>query len=341
MKAYRVESDQGFGAIRMVDLAPPLPGPGQVRVSLKAASLNYRDLVIAKGGYLRNQTRPVIPLSDGAGVIDAVGEGVTSWRAGDCVVANFLRDWVHGPLHERVLHSALGGAIDGVLAEQFVVPAHALVRIPDHLDFAEASTLPCAALTAWNALTAANTRAGDNVLVLGTGGVSIFALQLARAMGARVIATSSSDAKLAKARELGAHAAINYKSHPLWSSKVLELTGGVGVDHVIEIGGPGTFEQSLKSTRVGGTVSLIGFLASGDNPGIVPAILNAQTVRGIYVGSVEMFEAMNRAISVARLRPVIDRKFAFADAIKAYEYFASQAHVGKVVITRDEPAAAS
>lgn len=335
MHTFRVDSDQGIGAIRQVDRPVPEPGPGQVRVNLKAASLNYRDLVVAKGGYLRNQTRPVVPLSDGAGLIDAVGQGVADWRVGDRVMANFMTDWVRGPLTERVLHTALGGAIDGVLAEQYLVPAYSLVRVPDHLDFAEAATLPCAALTAWNALTAAGTKAGDLVLVLGTGGVSIFALQLAKVLGARVIATSSSDAKLAKARELGADVTINYKSSPDWSSQVLDATRGTGVDHVIEIGGPGTFEQSMKSTRVGGTVSLIGFLASGDNPGIVPAILNAQTVRGIYVGSVEMFEAMNRAISTSKLRPVIDRRFDFADSLKAYEYFASQAHVGKVVVTRN------
>ncbi|MFA6046097.1 MAG: NAD(P)-dependent alcohol dehydrogenase [Phycisphaerales bacterium] len=335
MKAFRITSDKGIGAIELVDAGVPAVGPGEVRVTLKAASLNYRDLVIAKGGYLRNQTRPVTPLSDGAGVVDAVGAGVSRWKVGDRVAANFMRDWVSGALHEAVLHTALGGAIDGVLAEQFVVPQHALVRVPGHLDFAEAATLPCAALTAWNALMAAGTKAGDTVLVLGSGGVSIFALQFARAMGARVIATSASDEKLARVRGLGAAETINYKVHPKWHEQVLQLTGGKGVDHVIEIGGTGTFESSLQSTRVGGTISLIGFLAGGDNPSVIPAILNAQTVRGIYVGSVEMFEAMNRAIEVNQLKPVIDKRFAFADSLKAYAYFESQAHVGKVVITRD------
>lgn len=334
MIAYRVVTNTGPDALEKLTLPEPVAIPGHVVVELHAAALNFRDLIVTRGGYVRNDRRPVIPLSDGAGRVVAVGSGVTRWRVGDRVVANFMRDWIAGPVTEEALNSSLGGGVDGVLAERFALPEHALLRIPDHLDFAEAATLPCAALTAWNALTAAGTRAGDTVLVLGTGGVSIFGVQLARAMGAVPIITSSSDAKLHRAVSLGAAHAINYRTTPDWHLRVLELTDSRGVDHVLETGGPGTLERSLLAARVGGTVSLIGILADGTPPTLTPALLRTLTVRGIYVGSVEMFEAMNRAISAARLRPVIDSRFPFDRAIDALNAFAQQRHVGKVVIER-------
>lgn len=337
MRAYRVDSPDGIAALKLVDLPEPVPGPSQVLVGVKACSLNYRDTLLLNGGYPRNRNYPVIPVSDGAGKVLAVGPGVTTFKTGDRVAANFMRDWITGPVTETALLSSLGGGIDGMLSERVVLPATSLVHIPEHLDFAEASTLPCAALTAWNAITSAGTKAGDTVLVLGTGGVSIFGLQLAKAAGARVILTSGSDDKAARAKALGADAVINYRAHPEWHKEVLELTGGRGVDLVIEVGGPGTFERSIKSTRVGGTIALIGLLDLGNEPpNILPLLLNAQKVHGIYVGSVAMFEEMNKAISVNKLRPVIDRVFPFEQATKAYEHLISQKHMGKVVIQVEE-----
>ena len=333
MRAYRLDSPEGLQSLKLVNLPDPAPGPGEVVIAVRACSLNYRDSLLLKGGYPRNRTYPVIPLSDGAGEVVAIGAGVTRFQVGDRVAANFMRDWISGPINERALLSSLGGGTDGMLAERVCLPETSVVAIPTHLSWEEASTLPCAALTAWNALTSANTKAGDTVLVLGTGGVSIFALQLARAFGARVIATSGSDDKAAKAKALGADAVINYRQNPEWHGEVRKLTGGAGVDLVLEVGGPGTFERSIKSTRVGGTIALIGLLDAGtEPPNIIPLLLNAQKVHGIYVGSVAMFEAMNRAITVNQIRPVIDRVFPFSEARQAYEHLISQKHLGKIVI---------
>ena len=333
MRAYRLDSPEGVQSLKLVNLPDPAPGPGEVVIAVRACSLNYRDSLLLQGGYPRNRTYPVIPLSDGAGEVVAIGAGVTRFQVGDRVAANFMRDWISGPINEHALLSSLGGGIDGMLAERVCLPETSVVAIPTHLSWEEASTLPCAALTAWNALTSANTKAGDTVLVLGTGGVSIFALQLARAFGARVIATSGSDDKAAKAKALGADAVINYRQNPEWHGEVRKLTGGAGVDLVLEVGGPGTFERSIKSTRVGGTIALIGLLDAGtEPPNIIPLLLNAQKVHGIYVGSVDMFEAMNRAITVNQIRPVIDRVFPFAEARQAYEHLISQKHLGKIVI---------
>ena len=334
MKSYLLEGPDGVDSLKLVQRETPAPGAGEVLVRVRANSLNYRDLIVASRGYYRNANYPTVPVSDMAGEVEAVGEGVTGWKAGDRVAANFMRDFVSGAPTEAALRSSLGGGVQGTLAEQVVLPAHALVRLPAHLSFKEGATLPCAAVTAWNGLTSAGLTAGDTVLLLGTGGVSIFGLQLAKAAGARVVITSSSDAKLAKARALGADVAINYKKHPEWHEKVLEATGGRGVDQVLEVGGPGTLERSLKSTRVGGTISLIGLLdMPKDQPSVLWAMLNAQVIRGIYVGSVAQFAAMNRAIEANAIKPVIDRVFAFGKAKAAYEYFAKQKHLGKVVIS--------
>jgi len=333
MRAYRIDKPTGLDSLKVVDLPEPKPGAGEVVVGMRAWSLNYRDTIVVRGGYPRNQTFPVIPLSDGTGEVLAVGAGVTSVRPGDRVAANFMRDWVSGPVCESVLRTSLGGGIDGVLAEKVCLPAHTLVPLPGHLSFAEGATLPCAAVTAWNALTSAGTKCGDTVLLLGTGGVSIFALQFAKLAGAKVILTSSSDDKAAKARELGADETINYRTHPEWHEQVLKLTGGVGADLVLEVGGPGTLERSLKSVRVGGNIALIGLLDPGkEPPSVLPVMMNAQVIRGIYVGSVAMFREMNRAIELHGLRPVIDRTFPFEKAREAYEYFSSQQHMGKVVL---------
>jgi NADPH:quinone reductase-like Zn-dependent oxidoreductase len=332
MKRYRVISDAGLpDSLQLQDFDPPALKPHEVRIAVKACSLNFRDTMIAKGGYTRNKTRPVVPLSDGAGEIVECGAEVHGWRQGDRVMVNFLRDWIAGPVSDAALRSGLGGGIDGMLAQTVAIDAAALVRIPDHLNYQQASTLPCAAVTAYNALSAAGTTAGDNVLLLGTGGVSIFGLQICKALGARTIITSSSDDKLAKARQIGADEMVNYRTHPEWQDEVRRLTNGDGVDHVIEVGGTGTLGRSMKATRVGGTISLIGVLGQGE-PNMTNALMNAQTIRGIYVGSVEMFSKLNRLIEYHKVEPVIDKVFPFDQAHAAYEYLTSQNHVGKVVI---------
>jgi NADPH:quinone reductase-like Zn-dependent oxidoreductase len=332
VKAYQIDSPTGVNDIKRIDLPEPKARPGEVVVRVRANSLNFRDLVIAKGGYPRNEKQPVVPVSDMAGEVVEVGDGVDAWKVGDRVAANFMRDWVSGPVNEKVLWSSLGGGVEGTLAEFVALPAASLMRVPEHLSYAEGAALVCAGLTAWNALESANTRAGDTVLLLGTGGVSVFGLQFAKALGARAIITSSDDAKIERLASLKPDLTINYRTTTEWHEPARSFTEGVGVDHVLEVGGPGTFERSIKATRVGGTISLIGFLAQDNPPPIVPIILNALTVRGIYVGSVEMFERMNRVVNAHKIRPVIDRSFSFDDAKAAYAYFESQKHLGKVVI---------
>ncbi len=334
MRAWQVMSDQGIDALELTELPEEPLGEFGVRVRMRAASLNYRDLGIVAGGYYRNDRRPVIALSDGAGEVLEVGPGVTKWRPGDRVCPIFVRDWLQGPPDEAVLGTCLGGGLDGVLAEQRVFPEASLVRLPDHLCYEEGATLPCAGLTAWNALfESGRLQPGETVLVLGTGGVSIFALQFARMAGARVMVTSSSDEKLKHVREMGAEATVNYRAQPEWHLAVREWTEGRGVDHVVEVGGPGTLERSMKATRVGGSVHLIGVL---DTPagkvGPLTAVFNCLRVQGIYVGSRAMFEQMNRAVTTQRLRPRIDSVHPFEQAPAAYHAFASQKHLGKVVI---------
>jgi NADPH:quinone reductase-like Zn-dependent oxidoreductase len=331
MKAYEIGTSGGIDALKIVERPTPTPGHGQVVVRMRATSLNYRDLVIAKGG-LGKRERSLIPLSDGAGEVVELGPGVTRVRAGDRVAPIFTQTWLGGDIG-RNLPTALGGEIDGVLAEYVVLNQDGLVHFPDHLSFEEAATLPCAAVTAWNALiTVGQLKAGDTVLVMGTGGVSIFALQFARITGARVIATSSSDAKLARLREMGATGVINYRTTPEWGKRAFELTAH-GVDHVVEVGGAGTLANSFEAVRPGGRISLIGLLTGfgGEfNPLVV--LFKSVCFQGIRVGSREMFEAMNRAIAAAQLRPVIDRTFPFAEAPQAYRHLESGAHFGKVCI---------
>jgi NADPH:quinone reductase-like Zn-dependent oxidoreductase len=313
-------------------LPDPKPGHGQVLVRIKATSLNYRDLLVAKGLYSRNLPLPLIPLSDGAGEVAAIGPGVTRVKPGDRVAGIFMQTWIDGGPNETKGRSALGGAINGVLAELVVLDQEGLVLFPDHLSYEEAATLPCAAVTAWHGLiVSGKVQAGESVLVQGTGGVSIFALQFAKVSGARIIATSSRDEKLERVRQLGASDGINYKSTPEWDAKVRELTSGVGVDHIIEVGGAGTLGKSLKAVRVGGHIALIGVLSGGEvNP--TPMLMKNVRVQGIYVGSRAMFEAMNRAIALHQLRPVIDRVFPFDEAVEALRYLESGAHFGKIVI---------
>ena len=333
MKAFEIHPGFGFDNLKLVDKPEPQPGVGQVLVAMKAWSLNYRDLMVVTGAYNPRLKLPMVPLSDGAGEVVAVGAGVTRFKPGDRVAGCFMQRWVAGELTDEKARSALGGALEGVLAERVAYAEEGLVRIPAQLSFEEAATLPCAALTAWNALVASGgIKAGDTVLVQGTGGVSMFALQFAKMHGAKVIATSSSDAKLARAKELGAAECINYKSVPEWGKKAVELTGGV--DHVVEVGGAGTLNESLRAVRHGGHVALIGVLAAAPSFNWVPILMKAIRVHGIFVGSREMFEAMNRAIAVVGMKPIIDRTFDFAQAREAMQYMQSGAHFGKVVIRR-------
>jgi NADPH:quinone reductase-like Zn-dependent oxidoreductase len=332
MRAYEIQSF-GLDALSLTDRPEPNPGPGQVLVQMRACALNYRDLMVIKGTYNPKMRLPITPLSDGAGTVAAVGAGVTRVKVGDRVAATFMQDWVEGELTEAKGKSALGGGGTGVLAEYVVLQESGVVPVPAHLSDEEAATLPCAALTAWHALVVAGqVKAGDTVLLQGTGGVSIFALQFAKMSGARAIITSSSDPKLARAKPLGAADGINYKTTPDWDKRARELTGA-GVDHIVEVGGAGTLARSFKAARPGGRIYLIGVLtgnAGAVNP--VPVLMKALLVQGIFVGSRVMFEAMNRAIALHQLRPVVDQVFPFAEAREALRYMESGAHFGKVVI---------
>ncbi|MEX0676704.1 MAG: NAD(P)-dependent alcohol dehydrogenase [Pirellulales bacterium] len=334
MKAYEIQAF-GFESLKLVDYPQPKPGPGQVLLKMRAWSLNYRDLMVAKGQYNPKLKMPAVPLSDGVGEVVQTGDGVSRVEAGDRVACAFMPKWIAGEIHEAAARSALGGGGPaGMLAEYVAISEEGVVPVPDHLSDEQGATLPCAAVTAWHALVPeGHVKSGDSVLVLGTGGVSIFALQFARLHGARVIATSSSDEKLAKAVELGASDGINYRSTPDWDKRVLELTAGAGVNFVIEVGGAGTLGQSMKAVRPGGQISLIGVLSGGAgqvNP--LPILMKNIRVQGIFVGSREMFEAMNRAITLARLTPVVDRVFPFSEAVDAYRYMESGAHFGKIVL---------
>jgi NADPH:quinone reductase-like Zn-dependent oxidoreductase len=305
-----------------------------VLIKLRAASLNYRDLMVVKGLYNPKLPLPLIPFSDGVGEVVAVGEGVTRVKTGDRVAGIFFQKWLCGERTEVNAKSALGGDLDGLLAEYVVLHEDGVVHVPEHLTDEEVATLPCAAVTAWNALiTSGGVKAGDTVLVQGTGGVSIFALQFAQLLGARVIATSSSNKKLERVRQLGASDGINYKETPDWDKQVKELTGGSGIDRVVEVGGAGTLTKSLRAVRIGGQISLIGVLTGGSGEISTAAILMKNVrVQGIYVGSREMFEAMNRAITLHKLRPIVDRVFPFEEVPEALRYMESGAHFGKICV---------
>ena len=333
MRFYRLPKQTGFDDLTLAEADTPKPGHGQVLVRMRAASLNFRDLSVASGKYMMSKLPPdLVPLSDGAGEVVELGAGVTRVRVGDRVAGIFMQSWLGGEMEPAHGASALGGAIDGVLAEYKLFDAQGLVHVPAHLSFEQAATLPCAAVTAWNALFGLRKLIpGQSVLVLGTGGVSIFALQFARAAGARVIATSSSDEKLERARALGASDGINYRTAPEWQDAVRALTDGRGVDHVVEVGGPGTIERSVRATRNGGTVTLIGVLTRGTLDPLA-VFTSGAIVRPIYVGSRQMFEAMNAAIALHRIEPVVDRVFAFEETRDAYRYLKGATHVGKVVV---------
>jgi NADPH:quinone reductase-like Zn-dependent oxidoreductase len=333
MKVYRLHEFNGADGLRLESLPDPTPGHGEVVMRIRAVSLNFRDLMIAKGVYNPKLRLPFVPVSDGAGEVVATGPGASRFTAGQRVVAAFMPGWVDGPPDEDKARSALGAGGTGMLAEYVLLPEQALLPIPAHLNFTEAATLPCAGVTAWNALIATGgLQPGETVLTLGTGGVSLFAIQFARMAGARVIATSSSDQKLARALELGATEGINYQTTADWDKKARELTGGKGVDQVVEVGGAGTLPRSMRAVRMGGTISLIGVLSGAGDVNPVPILMKNIRVQGIFVGSRAMFEGMNRAIEAGGLRPVVDRVFEFDEAVRALKHLESGAHFGKVVV---------
>jgi NADPH:quinone reductase-like Zn-dependent oxidoreductase len=303
---------------------------------MKAWSLNYRDLLVVTGKYNPKMKLPIVPLSDGAGEVVAVGAGVTRVKVGDRVAGLFMQKWIAGELTDAASRTALGGGNDGVLAELVAFHEDGVTHYPEHLSHEEAATLPCAGLTAWHALvTEGHLRAGDVVLAQGTGGVSLFALQFARMQGARVLITSGSDDKLKRAIDLGASDGCNYRTNPDWDRWALQMTGNVGVDHVVEVGGAGTVARSFKAVKAGGIVSLIGVLTGGGGDiGFYPVLMKNLRVQGIFVGSREMFEAMNRAIALNRMKPVVHRVFAFEEAREALKHMESAAHFGKICLRR-------
>jgi NADPH:quinone reductase-like Zn-dependent oxidoreductase len=342
MKSYHVDVGAGIAGLRMREHDIPVPGPHEVLVRVRACSLSFRELMILILGYYPLPVRPdVIPVSDGAGEVIAVGEDVTRATVGDRIVGAVFPYWIDGPF-EMQYAAQLGGSLDGMLTEVAVLNEEALVPIPDHLSFEEAATLPIAAVTAWNALTGSRPlQAGDTVLTLGSGGVSLFALQLAKLFGALVIATTSSEEKAHRLKALGADEVLNYRTTPDWHVAVRELTGGQGVDQVIEVGGPGTIVQSIKSTRYSGEIVLIGSLASDASSMsetsaltvLRSAIAGVVTLRSIAAGSRAQFLALTRAIATHRLKPVIDRVFSFDEAQAAYRYYQETQPFGKVIIS--------
>src|SRR5215469_16062206 len=334
MKTYEIQKFGGPEGLELVDRSPPLPGDYEVVVRIGAVSLNYRDLIVLRGQYDRKPQTGRVPLSDGAGEVISVGSGVTRFKIGDRVASCFFQGWSSGRFRPDMHRTALGGPIDGVLAEQAKLREEGVVHLPNGYSFEEGATLPCAALTAWQSLIVRGRLVpGETVLLLGTGGVSIFGLQIAKASGAKVIVTSSSGEKLERAKKLGADALINYRTTTDWGKAAVNFCGGEGTDHVVEVGGGGTFLQSVRACRPGGKIGLIGILSGREAAteifAIVPKLL---TVFGIYVGSREMFEGMNRALEQTQIRPVIDKVFPFEEAPQAFDYLERGSHFGKVVI---------
>ena len=332
MRAWQV-SAFGIDSLEFVERPTPAPGPGEVLVAVRAVSLNRRDLMVVKGLYNPKMKLPRIPCSDAAGEVAAVGAGVSAWRPGDRVAGIFMQNWLEGPLTPTKARGALGGDIDGVLADYLVLKEQGLVAIPDHLSFQEAATLPCAAVTAWNALNTVEIKPGSTVLIQGTGGVSIFALQFARLKGARVLGISSSYEKLERASAMGLDAGLNYSDNPDWHRWAHDQTGGDGVDLVVEVGGLGTLARSLRAIRMGGTIAQIGVLATGTEAIPLGLILHKWSrIHGIYVGSRKDFQDMNRAIALAELRPV-GEEFDWSQAREVLERMEEGSHFGKMVLT--------
>lgn len=332
MKAYRIE-EFGIDKLALTEVDKPMPREGEVLVRLRATSLNYRDVMMVEGTYNPRLKLPLVPFSDGAGEVVEIGEGVTRWKGGDRVCPIFMQGWFDGELDYAKWKTTLGGNLDGCLREFAVFHEDGLVRIPRHLSFEEAACLPCAGVTAWNALMiSGGLKAGETVLVQGTGGVSIFALQFAKLTGAEVFVMSSSDEKLACAKRLGADHLINYRRHENWDDVVLEMTHKRGADHIVEVGGAGTLQRSIRAVRIAGHISVIGVVAGKGEWSHAPIFMKALRMIGVFVGSREMFEAMNSAIEESGMKPVVDTVFEFWEAREALKYMKSGAHFGKIVV---------
>ncbi|MFL6374368.1 MAG: NAD(P)-dependent alcohol dehydrogenase [Pyrinomonadaceae bacterium] len=333
MKAFEI-TQFGIDELKLVEVDRPVAGDGEVLVKLYAASLNYRDVMVTSGTYNPRMKMPAIPLSDAAGEVVEVGSGVGKWNVGDRVCSCVIPGWISGGPTAETSKTAIGaGGMTGVAREFATLKEDAIVAAPAHLSFEEAATLPCAAVTAWHALAVSGkVQPGETVLTLGTGGVSVFAVQFAKAVGARVISTSSSYEKLARIREIGADETINYNTTPDWDKAVLDLTGGRGVDHVVEVGGTGTLPRSVKAVRVGGHIALIGALDMAGEFSPISVFMKGIRMQGIFIGSREMFVQMNAFIERHELRPVIDRTFAFDELAQALRHMQSGSHFGKIVI---------
>jgi NADPH:quinone reductase-like Zn-dependent oxidoreductase len=337
MRALNVAAPWGPDAIKVVELPEPKPGPGQVLVRMKAVSLNYRDLLMINGMYGRgaaSTTDVITPFSDGCGMVEAVGEGVTRFKAGDRVATLFFQGWISGPPSLEKVVTALGFPIPGAGAELQTFSEQGLSKVPEFLSDLEVATLPCAALTAWRGLFVdARLEPGDTVVLQGTGGVSIFGLQFAHAAGLRTLITSSSDEKLARARELGADHIVNYRTTPAWSGPVREATHGRGADFIMEVGGGGTIQESMKAVRIGGHIAIIGVVAGAGEPFNPAALIgNSAKLQGLSVGSRDMFEAMCRMIDLKKIFPVVDKVFPFTEAKAAFAAMAAGEHFGKIVL---------
>lgn len=336
MRVFQIQGDWGFDHLQLAERAEPRPGPGQVLLKMKAASLNYRDLVVLDRGYgSYTGTLPLITVSDGVGEVVEIGAGVTRVAVGDRVCPMFFQNWVGGEPDLSRLTGSLGGPIDGAMADFMCVPEHGLAKVPAYLSDEQAATLPCAALTAWSALAVcSHTHPGDRVLVQGSGGVALFALRFAKAMGAHVTVISSSDEKIERLRAMGADATINYRAQPEWAKPAREITGGRGFDHILELGGEKTLPQSLRCVRPGGVLSMIGVLSGPSMATALGLVITRQVrLQGVTVGHRDGFEAMVRALEQHRIEPVVDRVFAFEQLKDALLYLKSGAHFGKVCIS--------
>jgi NADPH:quinone reductase-like Zn-dependent oxidoreductase len=335
MKTYVLQGGFGLDHVAEVDRTVPTPGRGEVLIRMKAVSLNARDIGVIDGFYNPELKEPLIPVSDGVGEIVALGENAGKFRIGERVSAIFTQSWKSGEATQDNWVTTLGSPLQGLLAEYVVLPEEGLVRVPQHLSDVEAATLPCAGVTAWHAIVEeGKVKAGDTVVVQGTGGVSLFALQFAKLQGAKVIVTSSSNEKLARAKSLGADHGINYRETAEWDKAILEYTQGKGADHIVDLGGGATLNRSISALKVGGQISIVGILsgASVEGLAIVPAILRRAKLQAINVGSRAMFENMNVAIQHHRLRPVIDSEYPFSQAVKALTHLAEGSYFGKIVI---------
>jgi len=335
MKVFQIQDEWGFEHLKVSTRPDPRPGPGEVLLRMRASSLNFRDLLVPERGYGSFTGKlPLVPLSDGVGEVIEAGPGVTRVKTGDRVCPCFQQGWIAGPPNLERLTRTLGGPVDGTMAELMCLPDYGVVKVPAYLTDLEAATLPCAALTAWSALVTHDALGpGSRVLVQGTGGVAIFALQFAKLLGAHVTVISSSDEKIARAKALGADAAVNYRSTPEWAKATRDITAGRGYDHIVELGGEKTLPQSLVCIRPGGTLSMIGVLSGGTLSAQLGRVVTRQVrLQGVTVGHRDGFEAMVRALEQHRVKPVIDRVFGFAALKEAMTYLKSGAHFGKVCI---------